>query len=118
MMRRQIKCTANLGTLKHEFIWKRPILSRTVLSITLCLMDALSEMPVTSRMINISTKERLGDVTHLTFQAGSISSRPELDLNACVQDVLARGGKLTDSLADNGGLTIYLEFPHSLNSQA
>ena len=118
MMKRQIKCHTNFGTLRHEFIWKRPILSRTVLSVALSLMDVLGESPGKTKTVNILIDGDSADVVTIVFRAESISTKTALNLTTCAQDVLQRGGSISDFYSDNSSLTITIELPFQPNTQA
>jgi signal transduction histidine kinase len=118
MMKRQIKCLTNFGTLKHEFIWKRPILSRTVLSAALSLMDVLDETSEKNKTLNIRTNAQSADVIKIEFSAQSIFTKTALNLKTCTQDVLQRGGSISDSYSENSSLTITIELPFTPGTQA
>lgn len=111
MMKRQINYQTQLRPLNSEFIWKRPILSRTVLSVTLSLMDALVAIPDKSKTIHISTNVTESKKVEILFQAESFTTKPPLNIQLCIQDVHKRGGTLSDSLSETGFLTVILAIP-------
>lgn len=118
MMKRQIQCQTQFSSIKPGFIWKRPIVSRTILSITLTLMDALVSQSDKSKVINVSTHETANGQLTILFQADSFTTKPSFHLPASIEDVQKRGGTLSDTLSSSGSLTITLELPHSLPTDA
>lgn len=113
MMKRQIKCQTEFGPINPDFIWKRPILSRTVLALTLNLMDALESSADKAKQLSISTSAQSDGLIKMVFSAACFSTKPAMNLQSCQRDINQRGGYLTDSFAEMGTQTINLLLPFS-----